>query len=230
MVVPDRVWHYDRFPSKKIHGLPGRPRKDPSRLILESPLGWSAALRTGSLCRTGLLKRTFLYIKIMLLAIGMRNWQTESALERDEFFMGLAFAEAEKGCAQAEVPVGAVLVGADGQVLSREHNRPISSNDPTGHAEILAIRSASARVGNYRLPETTLYVTLEPCVMCVGAMVHARVKRLVFGAPDPRSGAAGSVLDLTGASCFNHRIDVTGGVLAGRCAEILRAFFEQRRG
>jgi tRNA(adenine34) deaminase len=151
-------------------------------------------------------------------------------LERDDFFMGLAVEEAEKGYAQAEVPVGAVLVGADGEILSRAHNEPITSNDPTGHAEILAIRSASARVGNYRLPETTLYVTLEPCAMCVGAMVHARVRRLVFGARDPRSGAAGSVLDLAGAECFNHKIDVTGGVLAERCAEILRRFFRQRRG
>jgi len=151
-------------------------------------------------------------------------------LERDEFFMGLAVEEAEKGYVQAEVPVGAVLVGSDGQILSREHNKPISSNDPTGHAEILAIRGACAGAGNYRLPQTTLYVTLEPCAMCVGAMIHARVRRLVFGAHDPRSGAAGSVLDLTGAGCFNHRIDVTGGVLAENCAEILHRFFKERRG
>ena len=151
-------------------------------------------------------------------------------MERDEFFMGLAVEEAEKGYVQAEVPVGAVLVGSDGQILSREHNKPISSNDPTGHAEILAIRGACAGAGNYRLPQTTLYVTLEPCAMCVGAMIHARVRRLVFGAHDPRSGAAGSVLDLTGAGCFNHRIDVTGGVLAENCAEILHRFFKERRG
>ena len=144
--------------------------------------------------------------------------------------MGLALEEAEKGYRLTEVPVGAVLVGADGQVLSRAHNMPITSNDPTAHAEILAIRSASTRVGNYRLPETVLYVTLEPCAMCVGAMLHARVKRLVYGAGDPRSGAAGSVLDLTGVSGFNHRIDVTGGVLAETCAEILRRFFKERRG
>ena len=144
--------------------------------------------------------------------------------------MGLAIGEAEKGYALAEVPVGAVLVGGDGEILSKAHNKPISSNDPTGHAEILAIRGAAAGIGNYRLPETTLYVTLEPCAMCVGAMIHARVRRLVFGAPDPRSGAAGSALDLTRAGCFNHRIDVTGGVLAERCTEILRSFFRQRRG
>lgn len=144
--------------------------------------------------------------------------------------MGLAIEEAQKGYALAEVPVGAVVVGADGEILSRACNRPIGLNDPTGHAEILAIRSAAARVGNYRLPGATVFVTLEPCAMCVGAMMHARVRRLVFGARDPRSGAAGSVVDLTGAICFNHRIDVTGGVLAERCAQILREFFKQRRG
>jgi tRNA(adenine34) deaminase len=150
-------------------------------------------------------------------------------LERDDFFMGLALEEAEKGYRLTEVPVGAVLVGADGQVLSRAHNMPITSNDPTAHAEILAIRRASAVVGNYRLPETVAYVTLEPCAMCVGAMLHARVRRLVFGADDPGSGAAGSVLDLTGIGRLNHRIDVTGGVLAEKCAEILRRFFKERR-
>ncbi len=151
-------------------------------------------------------------------------------METDDFFMGLAIEEAQKGYALAEVPVGAVVVGADGEILSRACNRPIGLNDPTGHAEILAIRSAAARVGNYRLPGATVFVTLEPCAMCVGAMMHARVRRLVFGARDPRSGAAGSVVDLTGAICFNHRIDVTGGVLAERCAQILREFFKQRRG
>jgi tRNA(adenine34) deaminase len=144
--------------------------------------------------------------------------------------MGLAIEEAEKGYALAEVPVGAVLVDAEGEILSRAYNKPIGLNDPTGHAEILAIRSASAMLGNYRLPETTMFVTLEPCAMCIGAMMHARVRRLVFGACDPRSGAAGTVVDLTGAACFNHRIDVTGGVLAERCAQILLRFFKQRRG
>jgi len=144
--------------------------------------------------------------------------------------MGLAIEEAEKGYRLSEVPVGAVVVGADGQILSRAHNKPITSNDPTAHAEILAIRSASTRVGNYRLPETVVYVTLEPCVMCVGAMLHARVRRLVFGARDPRSGAAGSLLDLTRDGFFNHRIDVTGGVLAESCAEVLHRFFKERRG
>ena len=143
--------------------------------------------------------------------------------------MGLALEEAEKGYRLGEVPVGAVLVGADGQILAKACNMPIASNDPTAHAEILAIRSASARIGNYRLPETFIYVTLEPCAMCVGAMLHGRVKRLVFGAHDPRSGAAGSVLDLTGIVRLNHRIEVTRGVLAENCAEILRRFFKERR-
>jgi tRNA(adenine34) deaminase len=150
-------------------------------------------------------------------------------LESDEFFMGLAIDEAEKGYRLAEVPVGAVIVDEDGQVLSRAHNMPISSNDPTAHAEILAIRGASSGLCNYRLPGTVLYVTLEPCVMCIGAMLHARIKRLVFGARDARNGAAGSVLDLTRAGCFNHSIEVYGGVLAENCAAMLLRFFKERR-
>ena len=143
--------------------------------------------------------------------------------------MGLAVEEAGKGYRLDEVPVGAVLVAADGLVLSRAHNMPISSNDSTAHAEVVAIRKACASLGNYRLSGTVLYVTLEPCAMCVGAMLHARVGRLVFGARDPRSGAAGSVLDLTNVARFNHRIEVTGGVLAEKCAEMLRTFFKDRR-
>ncbi|MDA8307941.1 MAG: tRNA adenosine(34) deaminase TadA [Deltaproteobacteria bacterium] len=150
-------------------------------------------------------------------------------METDDFFMGLAVEEAEKGYRLDEVPVGAVLVAADGLVLSRAHNMPISSNDSTAHAEVVAIRKACASLGNYRLSGTVLYVTLEPCAMCVGAMLHARVGRLVFGARDPRSGAAGSVLDLTNVARFNHRIEVTGGVLAEKCAEMLRTFFKDRR-
>lgn len=148
----------------------------------------------------------------------------------DDFFMGLALEEAKKGCELAEVPVGAVLTDASGNILARAHNKPVSQHDPTAHAEILAIRAAAALAGNYRLPETSIYVTLEPCAMCVGAMLHARVKRLVFGAADPKSGAAGSVIDLTAVTSFNHRIEVTGGVRAEECAEILRSFFKKRRG
>lgn len=151
-------------------------------------------------------------------------------MDNDDFFMGLAIEEAQKAYELAEVPVGAVLINAAGDVLAKAHNLPVSSNDPTAHAEILAIRAASAGAGNYRLPETTVYVTLEPCVMCLGAMLHARVRKLVFGARDPRSGAAGSVLDLTAISSFNHRIEVVGGVREGECSEILREFFRARRG
>jgi tRNA(Arg) A34 adenosine deaminase TadA len=143
--------------------------------------------------------------------------------------MGLAIEQAEKAFAMEEVPVGAVLVDKDGDVLASAHNGPIQSSDPTAHAEIGAIRAACASVGNYRLPETTLFVTLEPCAMCVGAMLHARVRRLVFGTPDPRTGAAGSVVDLTRVSSFNHCIEVTGGVRAEECAELLRKFFRERR-
>ncbi len=143
--------------------------------------------------------------------------------------MGLAIEQAEKAFENAEVPVGAVLVSKGGEVLAIAHNRPILSNDPTAHAEIGAIRAACSLVGNYRLPETTLYVTLEPCTMCVGAMLHARVRRLVFGTPDPRTGAAGSVVDLTSVPSFNHSIEVTGGFRAEECAGLLRKFFRERR-
>ena len=143
--------------------------------------------------------------------------------------MGIALEEAKKAYRLAEVPVGAVLVNAAGEVLARAHNLPISSNDPTAHAEILAIRAASATAGNYRLPETAVYVTLEPCVMCLGAMLHARIRKLVFGTRDPRSGAAGSVLDLTKVASFNHSIEVVEGIRAVECSEILKEFFRARR-
>jgi tRNA(adenine34) deaminase len=144
--------------------------------------------------------------------------------------MGLAIEEAQRAYELAEVPVGAVLVSAAGEVLARGHNSPISSSDPTAHAEITAIRTASAGLGNYRLPETILYVTLEPCMMCLGAMLHARVRRLVFGARDPRSGAAGSVFDLTAVASLNHRIEVAEGIRVEECSGILKEFFRVRRG
>ncbi len=185
----------------------------------------------GTACHAERRKMTFLYTKTVLLANShVRLGGLRAVLECDDFFMGLAIEEAEKGYLLAEVPVGAVVVGADGEILSRAHNKPVISIDPTAHAEILAIRSASLMVGNYRLPGSVVYVTLEPCAMCVGAMLHARVRRLVFGARDPRSGAAGSVLDLTRIDCFNHRIDVTAGVAAESCARVLRRFFKERRG
>jgi tRNA(adenine34) deaminase len=147
----------------------------------------------------------------------------------DTGFMREALALAAQAERAGEVPVGAVLV-SDGKVIGRGWNHPIGGCDPTAHAEIVALRDAAARAANYRLPGTTLYVTLEPCPMCAGALVHARVARVVFGARDPRSGAAGSVFDLLPSDGrFNHRTACEGGVLEGECAEQLRAFFRARR-
>lgn len=131
--------------------------------------------------------------------------------------------------AEGEVPVGAVLV-LDGAVLAEGWNRPIAAHDPTAHAEIVTLRAGAARLKNYRLPNTTLYVTLEPCAMCAGAIVHARVSRVVYGADDPQAGAAGSVCNLLQSDTLNHRAAVTRGVLAETCAEQLRTFFRARRG
>ncbi len=128
-----------------------------------------------------------------------------------------------------EVPVGAVLV-QEGVVVGEGWNRPISACDPTAHAEVVALRSAASAVGNYRLPGTTLYVTLEPCAMCAGAIIHARMARVVFGARDPKGGAAGSVFALLGTERLNHRVEVEGGVLEQECGELLRNFFRRRRG
>lgn len=155
---------------------------------------------------------------------------TDSAAsaEVDRRWMELALHEAGAGGEAGEVPVGAVLV-RDGVCIAQAHNAPISEQDPTAHAEIRVLRAAARLLGNYRLPGTTLYVTLEPCPMCVGAMVHARVARLVYGAADPRTGAAGSALDLISHPSHNHRLEVTGGVLAERAAEQLRGFFRERR-
>lgn len=132
--------------------------------------------------------------------------------------------------ARGEVPVGAVLVrSSDGALLGEGANHPIQSSDPTAHAEIEAIRAAGRALGSYRLTGTTLYVTLEPCVMCAAAMVHARVERLVFGAWDPRAGGAGSVVNAFALPGLNHRVDVFGGVLAEECGEVLKRFFAERR-
>ncbi len=146
----------------------------------------------------------------------------------DEKWMQHALALAEKARVMGEVPVGAVLVQA-GEVLGEGWNQPIGGHDPTAHAEVMALRQAGQRAQNYRLPGTTLYVTLEPCIMCAGAMLHARVERLVFGAFDPKTGAAGSVFDLLGDARHNHRVEVRGGVLQAQCAEQLQAFFRERR-
>lgn len=127
-----------------------------------------------------------------------------------------------------EVPVGAVLV-KDGAIIGRGFNQPITSSDPTTHAEIVALRDAAAQLKNYRLLDCTLYVTLEPCMMCVGAMLHARLKRVVFGAADPKTGACGSVIDLPAVEKLNHHATFEGGVLADECGELLKAFFRERR-
>jgi tRNA(adenine34) deaminase len=147
----------------------------------------------------------------------------------DEALMSEALACAREAYARGEVPVGAVLVDSAGEVLARAANGPIGSDDPTAHAEVVALRTAGRALANYRLPGCTLYVTLEPCAMCVGALVHARIARLVFGAPDSKSGACGSVLDLTASEAFNHRFDITRGVLENESGALLRRFFAERR-
>ena len=146
--------------------------------------------------------------------------------------MNLALEQARLARAAGEVPVGAVIVrrGAEGlELIASGHNRPITTHDPTAHAEIVALREAARLLGNYRLPACELFVTLEPCAMCAMALMHARFKRVVFGATDPKTGAAGSVLDLFAEPRLNHHTAVTGGVLAEPCGEILRAFFAERR-
>lgn len=147
----------------------------------------------------------------------------------DETWMRRALALAARAGEAGEVPVGAVVVDAQGQLLGEGSNRPISSSDPTSHAEIVALRDACARAGNYRLPLSTLYVTLEPCAMCMGAMLHARVGRVVFGAHDPKTGCCGSVLDIPAVGVLNHQTKVEGGVLDDECGDMLRAFFRERR-
>ena len=144
-------------------------------------------------------------------------------------FMRLALEQASRARAAGEVPVGAVLVSGD-RVVADGANRPVASNDPTAHAEIEALRAGGQALGSYRLADTTLYVTLEPCAMCAMAIVHARVRRLVFGAWDPRAGAAGSVTDIFALPGLNHRVDVFGGVLMEECGSLLREFFAERRG
>ena len=136
--------------------------------------------------------------------------------------------QAEKAAVQGEIPVGAVLVGPDGLVAAAG-NSPISSHDPTAHAEILVIRDGAAQLHNYRLPEMTLYVTLEPCIMCMGAMIQARIERLVYGATDPKTGAVNSVYNIGSDTLLNHTLAITGGVLAEQCSTLLKEFFHRRR-
>lgn len=146
-----------------------------------------------------------------------------------EKFMAMALAEGDAARKENEVPVGAVLVDGTGTVLARAHNRVITLADPSAHAEILALRRAAAVLGNYRLPGTTLYVTMEPCIMCMGAAVHARVAAIVYGTGDPKWGGAGSLYNLAADPRLNHRMAVTAGVLQERCREQIQTFFRRRR-
>ena len=146
----------------------------------------------------------------------------------DQIWMGLALEQARLAGTQGEVPVGAVVV-KDGEVIGRGFNQPISSHDPSAHAEMVAIRDASQRLGNYRLTDCDLYVTLEPCVMCSGAIFHARIRHVIFGATDPKTGVAGSVMNLYASTPLNHHADVRGGVLAAESGALLQSFFAARR-
>ena len=149
-------------------------------------------------------------------------------MSEDEKWMQYAITEANIARDKGEVPVGSIIV-QNNQIIAKAHNCPISKNDPTAHAEIEALRKAGKKLLNYRLPKTTLYVTLEPCAMCLGAMIHARIERVVFGASDSKSGVCGSNMDLSSKSIFNHQILANGGVLEHECKNILHSFFKLRR-
>lgn len=146
----------------------------------------------------------------------------------DEFWMEEALREAQRAQAAGEVPVGAVVV-CRGTIVGRGANHPISGNDPTAHAEMLALREAGRSLGNYRLEDCDLYVTIEPCPMCAGAMVHARIRRLVYGAPDAKTGAVNSVMTVVNHPALNHNMEVKAGVLSGRCMDLLQTFFRDKR-
>lgn len=146
----------------------------------------------------------------------------------DEFFMREALFQAEAAGCLGEVPVGAVVV-KEGQIVGRGFNSPIGDHDPTAHAEVAALRDAARNLGNYRLPGCELFVTLEPCAMCAGAIMHARIKRVIYGAKDPKTGVHGSVLDLFSEERLNHHAEIQGGVLAHECGQLLSEFFAMRR-
>lgn len=148
--------------------------------------------------------------------------------EQDRDYMAMALDEARRGAAEGEVPVGAVAV-VGGKIVASAHNRPIALADPTAHAEILALRAAAAALKTYRLGELSIFVTLEPCVMCVGAMLNARVAKIVYGARDDKAGALGSVYDIGRDGRLNHRFEVVGGMMESECADLMRAFFRTRR-
>jgi tRNA(adenine34) deaminase len=153
---------------------------------------------------------------------------TNDDLRSDELWMEEALRAAQRALEDGEVPVGAIVV-CDGKIIARGWNRNLTDADPTAHAEIVALREAGAAVGNHRMAECDLFATIEPCPMCAGALVHARIKRLVYGADDPKAGAVQSVMQVLNHPQLNHKIEVRNGVLAGRCAELLQTFFKKRR-
>ena len=158
----------------------------------------------------------------------MRGNKKSASNITDEHYMREALRQARRGYREDEVPIGAIVVHK-GEIIARAHNRPIHLNDPSAHAEILALRRAARKLGNYRLPACTLYVTIEPCAMCVGAIVQARVQRLVVGAMDPKAGACGSVLSVLNNPKLNHQVTFESGILQADCAAILQQFFRERR-
>jgi tRNA(adenine34) deaminase len=149
-------------------------------------------------------------------------------MSTDEFYMAKALQLAQQAYAAGEVPVGALVV-RDGEIIAEGYNQPISACDPTAHAEVVAMRNAASKINNYRLSDCDLYVTIEPCTMCVGAMVHGRIRRIVFGALEPRAGALQSQLQLMHQGHYNHSVDVRGGVLEQQCGDLISCFFRQRR-
>ena len=149
-------------------------------------------------------------------------------MSEDEKWMKIAISEANLATDEGEIPVGAILI-QDGKLIAKAHNRPILNHDPTAHAEVEVLRKAGKKLKNYRLARSTLYVTLEPCIMCLGAIMHARIERIVFGASDPKTGVCGSKTDLTSESFFTHKVKVDGGVLEEENKEILQSFFKSRR-
>ncbi|MDR3630900.1 MAG: tRNA adenosine(34) deaminase TadA [Desulfocapsaceae bacterium] len=158
----------------------------------------------------------------------LETYQDDTAGDRHEFWMSMALEQAQKAALCGEIPVGAVLV-RDNLLLAATGNSPIGRQDPTAHAEILAIREAAGRIGNYRLPGTTLYVTLEPCIMCMGAVIQARIDTLVFGAHDPKTGAVESCYRIGSDALLNHTINLKGGILADACGALLKDFFRTKR-
>ena len=165
----------------------------------------------------------------MVKAVSVASLTEQAQAQIDEQLMALALEQARAAAALGEVPVGAVVVDGAGLVIGSGFNCPITEHDPSAHAEIIALRNAARQLQNYRMPGLTLYVTLEPCVMCIGAMLHARLARVVYGASDPKTGACGSVLNVGAVVQLNHHTLVKGGVLAEPCGELLRRFFRERR-